>query len=442
MGKPKMEDNRFYKRLQKRWDELNRVDRKGKDGKELKMDLAIFLDLATTKKRDSLQSKYFTPEKDADGNPKDLDIFPIHFIHTLYAICTINPEDFLLEPTEEEKWIKKHKPTKERKEKLFTREYWQKLQPFLPAKNPNIEVKIIPTVSPNTQGDKLKEFYEDLVNNYYLKARSGFEIHEVLLKGNNQNPGNFLTYRNAQQKIFEAIDKVLEDPETSESFHYKRVFFLSPSDSIHPSPSNKTEKIRRFLLESSLETLIHINSAFNATKGLIEFYIAPFMTFRAHALIDNTLITEDYKRIIFEEESYIIPHILFIDDVSIDSDISKIKNDFDEILGNNDGGNPKPFVVKLDKTRLRKYMNDCKDYLSLELKKKEKSIETLNDILDKKRSDLEQVSNNEKGQNDAEIEISALEDLIDKETTVAKILAKQQFRFNIKYRELIGIGNN
>lgn len=370
-----LEDHPFYKKLQKRWNEINRRERKNKSGEPLEMSLQTFIDLSRVSSRDALKKREF---QEKQGISKLL-------FFQLYTICQINPKKLLLPKKEEKTWLKNLKKQNKDEKHYFTRAYWEELKPFIPPPNPNIEVKSIPDLPPKTMdGDELKRFYERIADTYYKAAKSSIEVHELLLKGNNNDPGEFSTYREAQQVIFNAIDDTLKNHETSETFKYRRVFYLSPSNSVHNQPATDEDIINRFILEASSETLLHIKDCFAYPEGLCEFYVAPFSTFRAHCLIDDEVfITEDYQRYMHNQESYIVPNFLYIDNVSTDSDLLKLKTEFDKVLGNQPNQRSSSKIIKLDKHGFSDYIKDCEEYLTGEngeIEKRTKSIEMLTEI--------------------------------------------------------------
>jgi len=85
------------------------------------------------------------------------------------------------------------------------------------------------------------------------------------------------------------------------------------------------------MIEASFETLQHIKNCFDKhskgkDKDICKFYVAPFSGMRAHTLIDDRiLLSEDYKK----HADYIKPHLIFIDNVQVKSDLQKMKKAFD-----------------------------------------------------------------------------------------------------------------
>ncbi|MCB0628548.1 MAG: hypothetical protein R2824_02345 [Saprospiraceae bacterium] len=286
--------------------------------------------------------------------------FKRSIIKNLYLALHIDPGEFLIDEEFEKAFLKLPVGIKNgmRREddKYFTREFWD-IAKVSYAQSPLIQVKSIPLQAHTEEETDLTQFYKEITP-YYRKAHRSITAHEVLFKGNNNNPSEYRTYRYAQNQIFEAIDQAVENckqlrsagqdkplevdtadeealPDNKKqrgTFTYQRVFYLSASESIHAKNiQDPGEMFKIMMIEASFETLKHIKDCLEKNGAHIDeeickFYVAPFSGLRAHTLIDDKwLISEDYKK----HADYIKPHILFIEDVEVKSDLQKMKELFD-----------------------------------------------------------------------------------------------------------------
>ena len=313
-------------------------------------------------------------------------LFTKKLIQTLYSVCHIDPGDFLIgEDEEEEEQVliemykeyyegkPKPKPYEEYIKNYFTREYWEELKKLIPTRNSSIELRPITLTSHEVTKGELVDFYEKIAI-YYERSSHSIVAHEVLFKGNNDDPNNYKTYREAQDKIFTAIDNALSQNKNNAKFTYKRVFYLSPSESIHPKNVNDPDEMFKIMMiEASFETLRHIMQCLNRYPKQSEFFVAPFSGFRAHTLIDEKLfITEDYKK----HADYIKPHLLFIDNVEAGSDVGKLKELFKLELEEQQ----EKKIYCLIKEHFMRYIKDAERYLRDRIMEQENVLHFLNHL--------------------------------------------------------------
>lgn len=329
-------------------------------------------------------------------------------IRNLYLGLHINPGEFLLDENIEKEFLKKTvgKGGGKREEDhvYFTHDYWNRSKEFY-IPNPLIQVKTIPLASHTETENDLTDFYEKIASRY-KNASDSIIAHEVLFKGNNNNPQKYKTYRHAQNQIFEAIDKAInnfkdersknqntslqnnpsnqitapvKNKQQNRTFSYQRVFYLSPSESIHKKNINtSSEMFKIMMIEASFETLQHIKNCFDnhsspADKDICTFYVAPFSGLRAHTLIDDKiLLSEDYKK----HADYIKPHLIFIDNVQVKSDLQKMKKAFDLELEQKE----EKKIHLLRKRDFPRYIRQAEKYLEGRIEEYENALDIIDGI--------------------------------------------------------------
>lgn len=394
--------------------------------------------------------------------------FTRSLIKNLYMGLHINPEDFLLDCDTEtiflDKPVKKGKKPgngeREGNHIYFTRDYWNKSKKFY-IPNPLIQVKPIPLVSHTETETDLTDFYEEIAQ-YYEEASSSIVAHEVLFKGNNNNPEKYKTYRHAQNQLFEAIDRAInnfknerdkdqgeslesEPPKTVKSislnrtFSYQRVFYLSPSESIHAKNIHtSSEMFKIMMIEASFETLQHIKKCFDRHSGgkdkdMCKFYVAPFSGMRAHTLIDDKiLLSEDYKK----HADYIKPHLIFIDNVQVKSDLQKMKDVFDLELKQKEDKK----IHLLRKRDFPKYIRQAEKYLKSRIEEYEDALDILDGIADNSSNNpigVREITDEQNNKSTREYHIEDVTlNLTEKIKIIINILRRQYFDVGNKREKL------
>lgn len=354
-------ENSFFKYVQEKMDQL-------------KMDDQTFLRLMGYDKES--MSKEFVGGFVRRGNTQP--VFKRQVIRKLYQVCHINPEDFLLDEEIEKEWLSKNAKTERSQKSYFTHDYWNLLKAFIPSKNPLLDLIPISPINPEVKAtnDELTNLYQKLADERFRTAENKIIVHELLFKGNNNNPGSNSTYREAQALIFSAIDEVLAKHKREKTtFTYIRVLYLSPSESIHLKTEKKDNIVKNMLIEAGIETLKHINDCYEHYPKFSSFYVAPCSQFRSHCLIDDKIfLSEDYLK----QHNYILPYLLYIDDIKVESELKKLKKHFDlELTEKKESTHP------LNKGDIPFYLNQAVLYLDKEVKYRESVLDIAESILEK-----------------------------------------------------------
>lgn len=385
-------------------------------------------------------------------------------IRNLYLGLHINPGEFLLDKKTEKKFLKrkvgKGGGKREEDHVYFTHDYWNKSKEFY-IPNPLIQVKPIPLVSHTETETDLTDFYEEIAQ-YYEEASNSIVAHEVLFKGNNNNPEKYKTYRHAQNQLFEAIDiainnfkgerdkdqddsleneptKAVKSKSLNRTFSYQRVFYLSPSESIHAKNIHtSSEMFKIMMIEASFETLQHIKKCFDRhsegkDKDMCKFYVAPFSGMRAHTLIDDKiLLSEDYKK----HADYIKPHLIFIDNVQVKSDLQKMKDVFDLELKQKEDKK----IHLLRKRDFPKYIRQAEKYLKSRIEEYEDALDILDGIADNSSNNpigVREIADEQNNKSTREYHIEDVTlNLTEKIKIIINILRRQYFDVSNKREKL------
>jgi len=301
---------------------------------------------------------------------EDQQPFKKVFVEKLCPILGLRHDDFLVTKAQEENHIKTYCRIKNEsgnfvidKKQVDLLVLHRNIGAFHQSSlNPNIRVRKIPLVTEDGDHKELIEFYEEIAK-HYKEANEEIVSHELLLKGDNTNPNKYVTYTKAQNHIFNAIEFALRNGIT-----YKRVFYLSPSQSIHKKNIDDPDNLFKIMMiESSIETLKHIKLCMEKHSEKIEFFVSPFSSFRAQTLIDNNLLlTEDYKK----DRDFIKPFLIYLDRTNVQSEIKKMRDVFLAELKEK----RKKKIYKLDLDSFFLYLDEAYSYLSDLIDKREKFL--------------------------------------------------------------------
>ncbi|MEZ4990432.1 MAG: hypothetical protein R2824_08470 [Saprospiraceae bacterium] len=242
-------------------------------------------------------------------------------IRKLYLALHINPEDFLLDQTDESEFFKQFKNYSAKdferlKSTYFTHEHWRTIKSFRPFSNPDPFIDFFSFPHDQKTNQYFLDTYTSIAQNF-RQAEKSIKVYEILFKGNNDDPGNMSVYAEGQKIIFQAILETLKRHKeaNNKEFRYIRTFSLSWSQYTFPKNSKEDLPVA-FAAEASRESFEHIIECITNYSDYCEFYVTPISMFRHHALIDQKkLLTEDYLML---ADGSIIPDWLFIFDTSND----------------------------------------------------------------------------------------------------------------------------
>lgn len=291
-------------------------------------------------------------------------------IRKLYMAMHIDCEKYLLPKEEETQWLRKYCKTQKERNTYFTHDYWNKIKQYQPKPDSILKIHRIESQDFNKNRD-LDETYEVLTKRF-TQAKQQIQVHDVLSKGNNKNPGGFKAYLNPQNKVFKAIEDTLESMEQkgNKDFRYTRIFHLSKSEKVFSKIESDRKLIRAFLGETSEISLIHVLKCMDQYPKNCQFYISLESELRSKAIIDDeVLITEDY----FVKDKKTVPQFITIYNTQRESKANFFldKASLNETF---------QFLVKLDKEQLYDGLSQTIKYLDGQIKKRQEAIKVLREI--------------------------------------------------------------
>lgn len=210
----------------------------------------------------------------------------------IHFLLQVDPEHFLLKPEEENAWFKEN--SNEPRDKYFTIEFWNTIKAFWPKKKGWNYLESFFHHN-RTFNEPLQKSY-NAISSYFRSAKYHITVHEVLFKGDNEKPGRYKAYRDAQKLVHSAImDAIKRHSANDEDFRYKRVFHLSSSEHLFPK-GNKDDQLRAFMAEASLQTLEHILTCLKNHSKYCSFHVVGrSSSLRHRAVIDDEwMFVEDY----------------------------------------------------------------------------------------------------------------------------------------------------
>lgn len=293
--------------------------------------------------------------------------FSLAIIRKLYLALGINPEEFLVKDKEKDY---------EHVKNLFTSQYWDRVKSRMPDTNHlNRVYPIPPEVENNT---KLLEAYQKVASKYE-KAKKRIISIELLMKGKLSDPNSLSAYQTAQSEIYGAIEAALlkNKNEKNTEFKYSRIFSLYPSEKYFPKASAINKKTA-FVIEASEQALAHMMWCLNNYPDNCEFFITRTSYLRHNCLIDNDwLLNEDY---IILASGFVVPHCLFLDDLSQNKEIKEVRSQLEEHIENlHSHKTAIPFM----KEDMEVFLDEAEKLL---LKQKKIKEMTLDPFLDKRDS--------------------------------------------------------
>jgi len=272
------------------------------------------------------KSEFFTLKNSGwvnEGTGAKQTPFKINQVKKFCFGCNISPKMFLVDPEIENKCRDAYSKDNKKgfDDVYFTRNHWNKMNEHYEQKdlNPGIWVKNIPPLP--KENNSLVDIYIKLADEIE-NLKESLIVHELLFKGNNETPGELISYKSAQEKVFDAIQLLLESKKNAGiDFKYKRYFHLSPEEHLHKKSEN-SDKYQALLIEASLACFIHMVRCLKLFPDLCEFYIAPVSRFRSHSFLDNDyLLTEDY----IKYGNTILPTAIFYDKITHIEGLKKFK---------------------------------------------------------------------------------------------------------------------
>lgn len=303
-------------------------------------------------------------------------------LHTTY---NLDLEKLLLPIEKEKAWFGKNK---QKKERYFTHDHWNSIKAH---KHPDSWIEFFPfnTYDQHTN-NKLIEAYKK-ISKYFEDSEVLINVHELLFKGDNRNPGQSTAYKEAQKEVLKAIEQALYincNPKNgaNKNFHYTRIFSLSRSRELY-SKDNPSRLQRAFVGEVSYESLDHILRCMNNYPDNCSFYISPASQYRHHALVDDKLLTEDYVNRI----SVILPASLIVHNVRENTKAHTLKKLLQDQLRWWDKD-----IQKIENGDIEDQIKEAQIYIENQIKKRKKTIEVLRSINNSKSREITELISREK----------------------------------------------
>lgn len=218
----------------------------------------------------------------------------------LYFILKFDPSKFLLKNEEEAENIDIINDN-DITGNDFTPAFWNEIKRIWnKQKEDQWKIRWYPLTDRNEKQDiSLLRAYLNILD-YFRTAASHIDAHEQLFKGDNQSPGSFKDYHEAQGKLLKTIEELLMEKHQSihphQEFKYSRTFYLSQDDRLfRKDKGNLQEKRWAFMAEASEETLKHVLLCIRKFSDICSFQISPACRFHSMVNIDNKLVfIEDY----------------------------------------------------------------------------------------------------------------------------------------------------
>ena len=265
----------------------------------------------------------FSSKGHLPSDPNKLKPLPAERAALFYMLLKLKPEDMLLEPEPEKRWLMQFpirtlglaKNREKASKSYFTDAFWQSVRAQWPQKDGPYDDFFPIIYTDQMENEKLLHAYRE-TKDYFTNAKHYINVQELLFKGNNIVPMRSEAYKKAQSMVHKAIiDALKRHQSAGTEFRYERICYLSPSERLYSKGTTAEAVKRAFMAEASVETLEHLIKCLQDSPEYCRFtVVVQSSIFRHRVLIDDHyMITEDY---VCDGNDKIVPERIYTLDVS------------------------------------------------------------------------------------------------------------------------------